>query len=346
MAIQEKDLQQPNTNPFAMARSENLNVGTVEVESQRAIAEVQAAMLIAKRFPRNKAEAYERILATCSREDFAQSATYTYPRAGQTISGPSIRLAEELARSWGNIEFGIRELAEYGDETEIEAYCWDIETNSRSKQTFRVRHTRWTRDKKNTALEDPRDIYENNANLGARRLRSRILSVIPPDVVAAALKQCRDTLAGGGNKPLSEKIGVMVREFGKLGITVKHIQGKLGHDIDTMLPDEYADMVGIFNSLKDGQSVASDWFAVAKTGVANEAAQAVDSMLSGSEPKKNTKAAKATQESVRAALTEAFHDDDGAELEFIVDTLGMAYTVSAMSQEQLEAIAEALGNRQ
>jgi hypothetical protein len=267
-------------NPFVpLAGDDRLNVGAVKIETQRAIEEVRAAMIIAKSFPRNKALAYERVIATCSREDFAQSATYAFPRGGQTITGPSIRMAEELARAWGNIEFGIRELAEYENETEVEAYAWDIETNTRSKQTFRSPHERHTRQGV-TKLTDPRDVYENNANLGARRMRSRILALIPPDVVDAALKQCRDTLAGGGNKPLSEKIGGVVRGFGKLGVTVKHIETKLGHKVDEMLPDEYADLQAIFNSLKDGQSTPSDWFAVPKAQGASEAASEVMTKLS------------------------------------------------------------------
>jgi len=265
-------------NPFRREIDERLNAGTVEVEIHRAVAEVQAALLIAKRFPRNKAEAFEKIIATCCRTEFAEAATYSYPRGGQTITGPSIRLAEEMARAWGNVEFGIRELAQYDDETEMESFCWDTETNVRSKQTFRVKHERHTR-QGITELTDPRDIYENNANLGARRLRSRILAIIPPDVVNEALKQCKLTVAGDATVPLSEKIRGVVRKFATAGVTGKHLERRLGHRIDEMLPDEYADLVAAYNSIKDGMSQASDWFDTGKATTVSEAAEKIDSKL-------------------------------------------------------------------
>lgn len=270
-------------NPFAGQRVENINEGTVAIEQSRAVAEVQAALLIAKKFPRNKAEAFEKIIETCSRKDFAEAATYAYPRGNEKITGPSIRLAEAMANAWGNIEYGIRELAVYDGETEMEAYCWDTETNVRSKQTFRSKHERHTR-QGITKLNDPRDIYESNANLGARRLRSRILAVIPSDVQAAALKQVRATLAGDATLPLSEKIKTIVSKFGRLGVKVSHLETKLGHKLEACLPDEYADLVEIYTSLKDGMASASDWFDVPKGTTTSEAAQKVDSKLGGGTP--------------------------------------------------------------
>lgn len=43
----------------------------------------------------------DRILKSCTRETLAQSAVYSYPRGGQSVEGPSIRLAETLAQEWG-----------------------------------------------------------------------------------------------------------------------------------------------------------------------------------------------------------------------------------------------------
>ncbi len=77
---------------------------------QREIAEVQAAMVIAKKFPREQIAAMDRILQACTRPTLAESALYSYSRGGSEITGPSIRLAEVAAQTWGNIQFGIREL--------------------------------------------------------------------------------------------------------------------------------------------------------------------------------------------------------------------------------------------
>ena len=333
----------PAGNPFAVATiDDRLNAGTVQVESSRAIAEAQGQLLIAKKFPRNLHAAYENILNACSRKDFAEAATYSFPRGGKTVSGPSIRLAEELARSFGNLEFGIKELAVYDDATEVEAYCHDLETNVRSKQTFRSPHERYTKNG-TTKLHDPRDIYETNANLGARRLRSRILAIIPPEFVAGALKRCRETLTGefaGVNTPLTDKVRFMVSRFGKLGIRVTHIEARLGHSMDEILPDEYADLVGVFNSISDGHTSASDWFSVSKSQGASESAQKIDNLLSSTIAAQLPNAPEMIAE-IETVFAER-NMGDLARVKFVKDATGKAEILTKLSDEEIRKVWEAM----
>src|SRR5882672_626568 len=74
--------------------------------------EVQAAMYVAQQFPRDEIESERRIMQACKRRSLAGEAMYAYPRGGETVTGPSIRLAEVLAQNWGNIDVGIKELAQ------------------------------------------------------------------------------------------------------------------------------------------------------------------------------------------------------------------------------------------
>ena len=129
-------------NPFQRQNAEHVNAGAVTIESERAIAEAQAKMVIAKRFPRDEYAAMQRILSACSRESLAQEAFYSYDRGGSKVTGPSIRLAEVLASCWGNVEYGINELSRRDGESEMQAYCWDLETNTYSQQKFTVAHLR------------------------------------------------------------------------------------------------------------------------------------------------------------------------------------------------------------
>lgn len=252
-------------NPFQRsAMSEHVNAGTVEIESSRAIAEAQGKLVMAKRFPRDEARAYSKIIESCRRRGLAEEATYSFPRGGQTVSGPSIRLAEELARAWGNIDYGIRELSRREGVSEMEAYAWDLETNTSSSQKFSVRHIRDTRGG-GQVLTDERDIYELTANQGARRLRARVLAILPPDIVEAALAECRSTLAGGNGEPIADRVRKMIRAFEKYGVTSAMIELRLGHSLDLILPDEIADLQGVHNSLKGGMSKAADWFGGGRT---------------------------------------------------------------------------------
>lgn len=250
-----------NNNPFAVAQDKHINEGAVSIESSRAIAEAQGKLLIAKRFPRNQVEAYQNAMNACKRPSLAEKAIYSYPKGGQTVSGPSIRLAEELARCWGNIDFGIKELSQKDGESEMQAYCWDTETNTISSQTFVVPHVIDTRTGQKK-LTTTRDIYENNANMAGRRLRARILAVLPPDLVEDAVRECRKTLAGKNDQPIEDRIKKMVMAFQRFGVKPETIEKRLGRPIDTMTTDDVSEFVGIFNSLKDGNSSIQDWFDV------------------------------------------------------------------------------------
>ena len=248
-------------NPFRAPANSRINAGAVTIESSRAIAEAQGKLIIAKNFPRNEYEAYAKAIEACKRKSLAEKAIYSYPRGKETITGPSIRLAEELARCWGNIDFGIKELSQKEGESEMQAYCWDMETNTMSSQTFVVAHVRDTKygAKK---LTEQRDIYENNANMAGRRLRARILAVLPPDLVEKAVLECRKTLSGNNDTPISDRIKGMVIAFEKCGIKVDTIEKRLGRKIDSMTNEDITEYVGIYNSLKDGNTSVSEWFDV------------------------------------------------------------------------------------
>lgn len=254
-------VQETPVNPFAHNLPERVNAGAVSIESSRAVAEAQGKLLIAKRFPRNQVEAYQNAMNACKRPSLAEKAIYSYPKGGQTVSGPSIRLAEELARCWGNIDFGIKELSQKDGESEMQAYCWDTETNTISSQTFVVPHVIDTRTGQKK-LTTTRDIYENNANMAGRRLRARILAVLPPDLVEDAVRECRKTLAGKNDQPIEDRIKKMVMAFQKFGVKPETIEKRLGRPIDTMTTDDVSEFVGIFNSLQDGNSSIQDWFDV------------------------------------------------------------------------------------
>jgi len=98
----------------------------VSVEQSRAVQEVQGAIIMAKKFPRNETACFAKIMESCKRKTLAESAMYSYPRGGEKVSGASIRLAETLAKYWGNIQFGIVELSQENGSSEVMAYALDL----------------------------------------------------------------------------------------------------------------------------------------------------------------------------------------------------------------------------
>jgi hypothetical protein len=247
------------SNPFG-ASAPPPPAALVATESSRAVMEVQAAMMIAQRFPRDQVKAMDRILQACTRPSLADSALYEYARGGTAITGPSIRMAEMLAQNWGNMQFGIRELEQRPGESTVEAFAWDIETNTRQVKVFQVPHERHTRQGK-YALTDPRDIYELVANQGARRLRACILGVIPGDVIESAVKQCEVTLTTKVELT-PERIKKMVETFAGYGVTTEQIEKRIQRRIEAITPALFVQLGKIANSLRDGMSKPAEWFPV------------------------------------------------------------------------------------
>jgi hypothetical protein len=260
LVSQETDERNPFKSQIATRESNNAIADAAQAKS---IAEVQAAMVIAKRFPRNPIEAMDRILNAFARPTLAEGALYSYSRGGQDISGLSIRSAEVLAQNWGNMDFGIRELEQRPGESTVEAFAWDIETNTRSVKTFQVKHERHTKSQVKK-LSDPRDIYEIVANQGARRLRSCILAVIPGDVQEAAVRESEKTLKTTADTS-PEAMRKMVDAFKPFKVTKEQIEKRIQRRLDAIQPAQVVSLKKIYASLRDGMSMVSDWFDTEET---------------------------------------------------------------------------------
>ncbi len=257
-----------------------------QIASSREVTEAQAAIMVAKRFPRNEIEVLDKIIVACQRPVLAETALYSYSRGGTAVSGPSIRLAETIFRLWGNAACGVRELESKGEESVIEAYAVDYETNVRQSKIFTVRHERTT--KKGTfKLEDSRDRYENLANFGARRLRATMLALIPADIVEAAVAQIEQTLtAKADTSPEAQK--KLVEAFVSYNVTKEQIEKRIQRHLDAITPAQVVSLRKIYNSMKDGMSSPADWFEVdAEKQPETKVADSLKDKLRNRKPKVN-----------------------------------------------------------
>lgn len=231
------------------------------IEQSRAVAEVQAKVVVAQRHPRDPAGALSRALESCRQHSMAQQAFFQFPRGGQTVQGPTIHLAVELARCWGNIHYTISELDrdDARGVSEMKAEAWDLETNTSSAMTFIVPHKR---DKKggSETLTDLRDIYENNANQGARRLRECIFRVLPPFLIEQAKATCFETLKNGGDAmTLPERITLAIETFEGIGISRARLEAVYGPS-SRWGAIEIANLQIAYQSIHRGEVSAIDQF--------------------------------------------------------------------------------------
>ena len=210
------------------------------------------------------------ILRECERPTLADAAIYLYPRGNEMISGPSIRLAEVLARNWGNVTFGMevleRGVAKNGvGFSAIRAFAWDLQTNIYVSRHFEVKHWRSTRSG-GYKLTDDRDIYELEANMGSRRLRACILQIIPGDVTSAAVAACRKTSSNGlveimkDEKKRADLVAKMLRIYEKLGVTRTDLENYLNAKIDDWNADHMIKLKELKCSFDDGALTLGEVF--------------------------------------------------------------------------------------
>ena len=299
-----------NANDFTQVQPQTRNTQT-EMMISRQAQEVQAAMVIAKKFPRDEVESFNRILRACQRKGLAEGAMYEYPRGGTKVTGPSIRLAEAMAQNWGNIDFGILELEQKSGESQVMAYAWDLETNTRQTKVFSVPHMRGT-NRGNVPLTDPRDIYEMVANQGARRLRACILGVIPGDVVDAAVEECHKTLVSGNKEPLIDRVRKGIKLFeDKFSVTKEMIEKYIGCKTEAFSENDMLRLNNVYRSLRDGMAKREDYFEI--TPPVDE--KDVQNPFEGKTQEKKKKSEKGSQEeNSEGAVTDGAEEADSGQL--------------------------------
>lgn len=260
-----------NETPMVLEGDDEQPAGMMEVATTRSAQEVQAMVVMAKKFPRNTVAAEKRILDACKRKGLAEVSQYSFNKGG-LVEGPSIRLAEVLAQNWGNLDYGVTELDRKDGVSTMMAYCWDIETNVRKTQVFTVKHWRDTK-AGGYKLKEERDVYEVTANNGSRRVRNCILAIIPGDIVDAAIAQCDKTMAASnGDKPMKERIAEMVKQFERFEVTQDLIEKFLGHPltVERVTESEMLRLRKIFITLQDKVSKPDDYFLMPKSNQVGE----------------------------------------------------------------------------
>lgn len=275
--VQPKITDLSGASDLPAASGGNAPQNLISVEQSRAIQEVQAALIIAKKFPRDEISSIGRIMNECQRPSLAKVATYSYSKGGAEITGPSIRLAEVLKRHWGNIQTGFRILEQSGNSSTVQAYAWDQETNVKEEKTFVVKHIRNTK-RGSYPITDEREVYELIANQAMRRVRACILSIVPGDIAEMAVEQCEKTLKVNADVT-PERLKAMVETFQGYGVSKEALEKRVQRNIDTISPAQFISLGKIANSLRDGMSKPQDWFEMSTTAPAQQQGQEPQSKI-------------------------------------------------------------------
>lgn len=221
-------------------------------------AEIESAIIVAKKFPRNEAEAFQELMKACSRPSFAEDATYSFPRGDKEVSGPSVNLAREAGRIFGNIRFGLYIVREDEESILVRGWAWDIQRNTKVEHDDSFKKL-IQRKGKGWVIPDERDLRELVNRRGAILVRNSLLQIMPKDLIQDALYQCSKTLEQKADEDPDATRKRLLVDFSRINVSVEQLEQKLGHAFSQASSKELAELRGICNSILNGNSTWSEY---------------------------------------------------------------------------------------
>lgn len=254
-------------NPFGSTELQVREVGALAVQT-REQAEVQALIVSAKKFPRDEMQCYQRLLKSMTRRTMAENAEYKFPRGGKDITGPTVDLAREALRCWGNARSGLRIVSIDDEYAHVVGFAFDLEQNNyrEAEDKFKIlvqRKDKFTQ-KTEWVKPDERDLRELCNRRGAICERNAILKLLPPDLIEDAFQAARDTrLAASRNELRDNKEDVLRRtliKFDKLAVSKEMIEAWLGHEFNLITAEKFDELKIIGTSIAEGHSKREEHF--------------------------------------------------------------------------------------
>ena len=217
-------------------------------------------LTVARQFPRDIQRCIDNSIriATMSM-DTAQSCGYALIKDGKPIVGPSVHLARIVVSCWGNVRTDAK-VAQITDKQIISrGTCWDLETNVSS--SFDISRSIIGK----TGKRFTNDVITATGNAtNSIAYRNAVFAVVPRPVVdivyQAALNMITGYLSDEGK--LQKKRSEVISSFKKsYKITEQEVITLCGKQTAEQINiGELALLLGIFQSLKDGDTTVNDLF--------------------------------------------------------------------------------------
>lgn len=242
---------------------ENPIIEVKQVDMLQAInrAEVDIQIATAKQYPRDLQQVLNKIgtYATMDKET-AEDCFYVLRREGangqsSVIEGLSVRMAEIIASSWGNLRVQSRIIGNDGKMITAQATCHDLETNlAVSKEVKR----RITNKNGKTYSEDMQVVTGNAASSIA--FRNAVLAVIPKAVTKRIINEVKK-VALGQSIDLEQSRQNVLAYFGKLGVTNEQIFHYLGiKAIEQIDKQMIFELRATRNAIEEGTTTVKETF--------------------------------------------------------------------------------------
>lgn len=235
--------------PEVMDEQESLPVPAAGVGmTGLARAEVDVQIETAKRYPRSIKAAldYALQLATLDVET-AEACFYVLPRAGKTIEGPGVRLAEIIASAWGNLRYGAEILGADDIFVRARGYCFDLQTNTAYAGEVERRIT----DSKGRRYNDDM-IGVTGMAACAVASRNAVFKIVPR-VYVNRIYEAAKKVARGTDKTIAQRRQTLFEKYAKRGITPAQIYAKLDVKGELDITIEHIEVLaGLATAIHDG----------------------------------------------------------------------------------------------
>lgn len=270
-----------NTQTNGLDHDAEIEVGSMEamLEGSTALEAVDRASIdmqiaTAKQYPRSVDKSLKEALTLATLdEETAASMFYVLPRSGKKIEGPSARLAEVMAYSWGNLRVDADIVAE--DRTTVTAMgtCFDLEKNV----AIRVRVKRRITDRHGKRYGDDMIGVTSNAAISIA-LRNAVFKVIPAAMVRKVYSEARQASIGKAGT-ITQKRQNALEWFAKAGVSEAEVFAVLEvRGLDDIGAEELITLRGLRTAIKDGETTVEKVFRDTDTG---EGASELNDALGG-----------------------------------------------------------------
>lgn len=241
--------------------NEVIEIGQADMLQAINRAEIDMQISTAKQYPRDLQQVLNKIAtyATMDKET-AEDCFYVLRREGangqtSVIEGLSVRMAEIIASSWGNLRVQSRIIGNDGRMITAQAICHDLETNlAVSKEVKR----RITNKYGKTYSEDMQVVTGNAASSIA--FRNAVLAVIPKAVTKRIINEVKK-VALGQSIDLEQSRQNVLAYFGKLGVTNEQIFHYLGiKTIEQIDKQMIFELRATRNAIEEGTTTVKETF--------------------------------------------------------------------------------------
>jgi hypothetical protein len=300
-------------------------------------ANVDMLVSTAKKYPRDINVSKRNALAIVTLDpETAAECFFKYDRGGKTIQGPSIRLAEIVASTWGNIRAGSRTIQETETTVVAQGFCHDTQNN-----VFIAKEVeRKICNKDGRKFNEDVIILTKNANCSIA-LRNAVFSVVPRAVINTIYEEAIKA-AVGDIKTLAERVTKALSKFAAMGIVQEKVLAKLGlQRVDEITVEHLETLYGLYTAINEKETTVDEAFPAIKKGAAGQQ-QPVDAPIGAEPPAAATAATAQSQSPIPAPIAEIRRraETDGVTVPQIITYLKSVKLMDKKSTE-LEQITDA-----